>query len=96
MNKLSAILLLLFILVVPGYAQTPAKPAPFIGFGGVYAAFARVAPIDGWHCRRQDFSAEITAIFPLRQSRWSLQAELIQPLAVRRPLVRLAVAVRLF
>ena len=69
---------------------------PIIGWGGLYVSLARTTPVTKQAFRTQDFNIEATAIFPLRNSKWAFHIEMIQPFAHREPLLRIAVARRVF
>ena len=95
MNKILLTCLLSLIFGIAAHAQTVKKP-PLIGWGGLYVSVAHTTPITKQTFRRDDFNVEFTAIFPVRNSKWAFQVELIQPMIRREPLLRLAVARRIF
>ena len=90
------ILIIILLLVAPAFAQTPAPKPRFIGFGGLYVSIARTTPINEQTFKWRDANLEWTAIFPIRNSRFAFQVELIKAFDSRAPLLRGAVAFTVF
>ena len=67
-----------------------------IGWGGLYVSVARTTPIAKQTFNRRDFNIEATAIFPIRKSKFAFQLELIQSLSGGQPVLRIAIARRIF